>query len=531
MRDRSRKNQVTASLLGAAVALLTGCGSTVQQTSAAQGDPGLGGSTGASSPGTSGTESLGSTGATGSSTGTDAVSGTSTSGGSAGGSTGSTSGELTGGTTGTSGASGSSGTGATSGSTGTPTTRPLKIGVTAFDYSALAATFGVAAPTGDQFAAWKNLIAYINKHGGLAGRQVQADYYKMDGAAADQASTVAAGCTHFTQDHKVDVVMTVGVNDVQGFAECLLKHGIPQFDSGQYVEDATQTARTPNQFTNAALAHDRMAATLMKVAITRGWLTKKDVLGVVHQVCAVDTRVYQKSIVPAMKAAGIRVVEATTNCINGNADIGAAAGQLQNAVLKFRSEGVTQVTMPGAPEGAAILLFSQSASQQKYYPGYLLTSNSFAYDNSNSSGGTWPQDELKGMKGISFSPILDVGLKAPTTPKQAKAQAACRVMDPTVADAKASSQPTAAYSFFYGICDSFRLLDIMLKTTRGAVSVGGFADAYAQAANSIASAKLYDGTFATQSGRRDGAATVVPFSYKQNGCKCMSFDGAPVSSQ
>lgn len=519
MRARPRTTHRTAALIGAAALLLSACGSTVQVSGTAVPDQGLGGQPGAVSGTTGGGTDGGATGAAlgAGSTGSSGPGTTGTSAGGIGGTTG------TGGTTGVGGSSGS-----TPAESGSAVTGPLKIGVALVDYSAIAASFGVAAGTTDPFAAWKHIISALNKRGGFGGRKIVADYYKIDGAASDAASAMQAACTHFAQDVKAQIVMTVGVNDAQGFSQCLLKYGITQFDSGQYVEDATQLAKTPNQFTNGALGHDRMAATLLKVAVARGWITKKDKLGVVYQQCPVDTRVYQRQILPAMKAAGIPVVGFATNCLRGNADIGAAASQMQSAVLRFQAEGVTQVTMPGAPEGAAILLFSQGANQQRYYPGYLLTSNSFAYDNSQ---GNWPAAQLTKMRGIGFSPLLDVGLKAPTTPRQAQAQAACKKLDPTAGDAAASSQPTTTFTFFYAVCDTFQLLGTMLRGSNGQVSVSTFARLYPDAAGNTASAKLYDGTFATQGGRRDGAGTAVPFSYKSSGCKCMSFDGAPVSTQ
>ena len=517
MRARPRGLQVIGVALAAV--LLAGCGSTVQQSGSAalpgqvlgeaSGELGLGTSEGgdgltAPVPGGGTAVGGGSAGAVGVAPGTT--------GGSGGGAA---------------GAPGSSGGASSGSSTGGAVTRPLKIGVTVVDFSALASSFGVAAATTDPYAPWKRIITHLNKTGGLGGRLIEAEYYSIDGAASNSAGEIQAACIHFAQDRKVEIVLSVGVNDSKGFSQCLLKYGIPQFDSGQYVEDAPQLAKTPNQFTNGALAHDRMASTLMQVALSRGWLSTKDKLGVLTQECPVDNRVYDKQIVPAMKKAGIPVIRATTNCLEGNADIGAAASQIQGAVLRFRSEGVTQVTMLGAPEGAGILLFTQNASQQKYYPGYLLTSNAFAHDNSQ---GNWPADQLSKMKGIGFSPLLDVGLKAPTTPRQVQAQAACKEMDPTTGDSGSASQPTAVLTFFYAICDTFQLLKGILGASRGQVGIPTFVDLYPRVISSTPSAKLYDGTFAGD-GRRDGARTVVPFSYKPTGCRCMSFDGGAVPTQ
>lgn len=512
MTKRSRMGLLTASLAAASTLALSSCGTTVQ-TSSTQGirqglsDPGSASGTGTTGDG----ESLGATGSPGDGTSGSAT-GTST--------TGST------GMTSTGGGGTAAGAGAISRSTSgreTRTSGPIKVGVVMVDFSKLAATFGVQASNQDIFAAHKKMFAYLNAHGGLAGRKIEPVYYRIDGAAADNASAFNAACAYVTQDHKVDVVLSFDIDNFQGFSRCLLKYGIPQIDGGQYTTDGPDTATTPNLFTPDALAHDRFASLLVKTAVARGWLTSKDVLGVVTQDCAVDNRVYDKVIVPATKAAGVKVLRSAVKCINGAGDIGTASSQISSTVLRFRSEGVTHVTLLGAPEGAGVLLFAQAASQQKYYPGYLLTSNSFA--DGNSKGTTWPADQLDKMKGIGWSPILDTGLKAKTTPRQAQAQGLCKTMDPTRAGADSSSDPNSVTTAFYGICDTVRLLEAMLKASAGAASVQALASAYQRVAEGLASAKLTDARFTSKGGRRDGAALVAPFSYKASGCRCFTYDG------
>jgi hypothetical protein len=513
VRDRRGKGQLTAVALWASALLLAGCGTTVQQQS--QADAGLGGvSAGAPSTDPRGTLV---SGGDGEGQAPGAISGQP---GSAG----------TGGPSTQNGASGSQ-VGSPSRATGAATTRPITVGVVLGDPTKLAAAFGIQAKAQDIFASYKAMFAYLNKHGGLAGRQIRPVYYAIDAAAADMNSAFQAACTYVTEDHPVEVVISIDIGNAHGFAQCVGQKGIPQFDGGQYTADAPDTRLTPNLFTPEAFAHDRTATALVHNAVDRGWITKKDTLGVVVMDCPVDNRVYDHQTAPAARAAGIKFEKATFNCINGNADIGSAASQIASVVLKFRTDGVTHVTLLSAPEGGATLFFMQAASQQKYYPTYLISSNAFAYNNSGGGGqGTWPEDQLAKVKGISWSPLLDVGPLAKPDSLQAKAQAACNAMDPTQGNAKGSTYPTQATNVFFEECDTILLFRGLFRASRGSGAVPALSSVYPQVAEHLLSAKLTRARFTSKNGRRDGAAFITPFSYKTSGCRCFSFDGAPVAT-
>jgi hypothetical protein len=514
--DRRRQGPLTTAALCASALLLAGCGSTVQQQSrAAQVAPGSGDvSAGTPSTGEGVTPVVG--GAAGQAPG--AISGAPASVG-----------------TGTPGVNdGGSGpqVGSPSLSGGSATTRPISVGVVLGDPTKLAAAFGIQAKAQDIFASYKAMFAYLNKRGGFGGRQIRPVYYAIDAASADMNSAIQAACTYVTQDHPVEVVFSIDIGNSHGFAQCVGRKGIPQFDGGQYTADAPDTRLTPNLFTPEAFAHDLTATALIRNAADRGWITNKDTLGVVVMDCPIDNRVYDRQTAPAAKAAGIKVVKASFNCLNGNADIGTAASQIASVVLRFRSEGVTHVTLLSAPEGGATLFFMQAASQQKYYPPYLISSNAFAYNNSGGGGqATWPQDELAKVKGISWSPLLDVGPLAKPDALQAKAQAACNAMDPTQGGAKGSTYPAQATNVFFEECDTILLFQGLLTASQGSAVVSALSSVYAQVTEHRLSAKLTKARFASKGGRRDGAAYITPFSYKASGCRCFSYDGTPVATE
>jgi ABC-type branched-subunit amino acid transport system substrate-binding protein len=115
---------------------------------------------------------------------------------------------------------------------GTQSKRPIKLGVTEIDASALAAIFGVNGEVPDTP---KAIVDYLNKHGGVGGRQLAAVYYKAD-SAADSSTSGQRACAKFTEDNRVDVVIDSLGNDV--LSACLLQKGVAVFTTSNWALDS-----------------------------------------------------------------------------------------------------------------------------------------------------------------------------------------------------------------------------------------------------------------------------------------------------
>ena len=68
---------------------------------------------------------------------------------------------------------------------------PVRLGIMMTDFNKAAAAFGFSGEAVDTFKGFKDMVRYLNQHGGLNGRTIQPDYYALDGAAT--SGSTAAG--------------------------------------------------------------------------------------------------------------------------------------------------------------------------------------------------------------------------------------------------------------------------------------------------------------------------------------------------
>jgi hypothetical protein len=500
-------------LLVPALAMLVGCGTTVplanQSGSGLPGDaPWPGGTVSSGTAGPDGASGSGSTG-------------TATSGGSYG--TGASSGSSP-------GSGGVPSPGVSQPGAAAPRSSPIKLGVVVPDASALLAAFGAKGPS-DLFAAYRAQIDYLNAHGGIAGRKIQPVYVRTDATAQDGPSEAQKACAAMTQDHKVDVVLAaVQVSDV--FLSCLNKRGVSSFDLTPWVADQVQLAQHPNLFAVNAIAEDRYARALIEVSLARGVLKSGDTLGVLTEDCVWGPRVYSTVVVPLAKRHGVKTATATFKCaqsLSGEA-VAAAASETQQAVLKFRSAGVTHVIVLTAGEGFVVVQFQNNASGQQYYPKYLITTNAFPYNNGRRDGAVmFKSDALPNMSGIGFKPLIDIGDRArPAAPAQAAVQAACRQMDPAMGGAKADTGKThhQTEDAFYVLCDTVLTLKAVLEANGVRYGIDDLRRGFRQVIATRASAAVVGGTYAPAGDRPDGIGAVRPFVWNAD-VNGFSYVGSP----
>jgi hypothetical protein len=496
------------------LASLAACGTTVplqsQRTEVPGGIGGAGlsgdGSTsGSAAPGTSG--SLAAGGATG------GISGSTGSG---------TSGGASSGTSGGTGDFGSTGVSLKPGA-------PISVGVAAPNYAAIAVALGANPDATDPFIGYKKMFAKINSAGGYSGHKVNAIYYNADGAAASADSEASKACAYFTQDHHVDIVISDQYY-VEGFLSCLQRKNIAVLETTRWAYDKQLMAQHPNWFPLDGMAEDRYIAALLEVESQVGVLTSKDHVGVLMPDCAGERRVYSTTIQPLAKKIGFTVEQATTACAGGASDIAQASNQIQAAVLKFRSDGVTKVMAMTGAEGFYLILFTRNASQQKWYPGYMLSSNAFPFSNTDTSSPvSFAADSFPHMTGVGYIPILDTGDRGfkPFNAAQGAVQAQCRKYDPTLLGWSSDSGKRRwekAY-FFYAGCDVVTMLGRIVATTGAHLALPAVIQAYTQILPTAAGAAVAGGRYSAPGGRRDGVGQVAPFAWN-TGCACFANTGA-----
>ncbi|MFN2537529.1 MAG: ABC transporter substrate-binding protein [Mycobacteriales bacterium] len=407
--------------------------------------------------------------------------------------------------------SGSTATGSAPASPRGITRTTISLGIlTSNGYNGLASSAGLKGSSlGDQVAIAKSIVAYINSHGGIAGRKVVPVYYDINvGRYTSQESAEAAtACAKFTQDSHVYAVAALVAWGNRDFYKCLAKHGVVaaavEFSTRSMLRALPETLYVPSD-----LNYTRGLADAVDALTSAGWFGAKPKVGAV----GVDTPDSRDSIenglLPALRKHGISPATAPVYLRPG---MDGSSGY-SNGVLRMRTAHVDHVMFG---QGASLLLFAEQAQSQGYYPRYMVDSRS-------SPGGTLqntlPARTLQGAMGLGWMPTLDnsewSSIKTPGRSRCTKAS-------------KASGQDltqagTAVVA--YWACDQiFFIQDAVSRATT--LTNPGFRAAAESLGSSFAPAATFTSAFAV--GRlHDGAS-----SYRLNAfidsCSCFKYVTGP----
>ena len=408
---------------------------------------------------------------------------------------------------------------------------PIRLGITVPDTAALASAFG--REPNDASLWFKKVVAYVNKNGGVAGRQINATYHKAD-VAEDGGTAGQKACTAFTQDTKVDFVVNAGVIG-DTFPACLAKAGVSVLETSIWASDAADERRFPNRFSAHALRIDRQMASVLSVSAQRGTLKRGDTLGVLVEDCPRGARIMKSVVEPQAQKLGVTVVQGTHKCVeNLAADIGPVTNDIQRETLRFRQSGVTHVIVLSFAEAFGVAQFTQNASQQRYYPKYLVTSNAYPFGNSQSDAIIKiSQDALPNISGAGYLPLLDVGnLATAENPAQEAQQARCKAADPGlgISESEEGSGRYFARATYYAACDSIYVTKALLEANGVRYATGDVTQGFRTALSGkrLGASALGGGYFGAAAGRLDGVGFVRPFQYDTRR-KAFVYVGGPIA--
>ncbi|HVE98319.1 MAG TPA: hypothetical protein VNA12_03985 [Mycobacteriales bacterium] len=325
---------------------------------------------------------------------------------------------------------GSSGGGAPGGSRGTSsgavrhgvgvTAKEIFIGIGyTTDAEQANRALGVEVSQGDTKANAEAIIADINERGGVAGRKLVPVFHAYEAQSAQTgAQQDQAACSRYTEDNKVFAVMGDGYSDT--LRACLLKAGVLQVVGGQlYAAERETFDANPQMFNLGAPMQDRwfkaLTPALVRLGYFGGWDTAagapapgKANVGVLAFDQPMWTKPVPRVLLPALAAAGHPVAPDNVVYIHApesNAEIGAAAAEIQNAVLRFQQNRVTHVVLLDTT-GGLTLLFASAARNQQYYPRYGVGTTSglqALYDL-----GALTDREVNGAAGVGWDPYIDL---------------------------------------------------------------------------------------------------------------------------
>ena len=362
-----------------------------------------------------------------------------------------------------------------------PTTGPLKVGI-------LYAVNDAAAPAGinngNTFTPDRvvhALVASFNGSGGIDGRHIEPVYAGLHSYNDDYEQQINAACATFTQDNHVAVVLTNAGYYSEQLLACLSKASVPLI-SGDYAgADRQDAARYPGFLAPTTLVGEDRESSVVEHLAASGWLTHADRVGVIIENCAIDNRIYENGLAPALNRAGVPVASTfETQCFQSIQDFGAETSQMSNAVVQFRSRNVDRVmVVSAAAEANLVFAFSEVADSQHWYPGYALSSVAIPEVLAQNAAPT----QMEHMRGVGWLPVLDSQDRRQDQPDAAARDCLRRMQKEGV-----QPQSNTDDAFVYEPCDTFRLLDAIARATNGEVSLAGVMRGERSIADSFVSA-------------------------------------------
>ncbi|WP_433382730.1 ABC transporter substrate-binding protein [Actinoplanes sp. CA-142083] len=269
------------------------------------------------------------------------------------------------------------------------------------DLSKTASLTGFKDPdVGDPRKQVEALATYVNAHGGIAGRKLDAVYENYE-ASADSPAAETTLCSKITQDDKAFAVVLTG--QLQSNARpCYAQRRTLMLDATLIANDqGTFTSLAPYLWTGSYPEYTAFATSFLDVLGREKFFGGRSVAGIVAADSPANRAVYEKVVTPALKKLG---VAGTVGWID-TTDLGTLNTGLNQAAVNFRGKSIDRVFFLG---GARIApFFMTTAAAQNFTARYGVST----FDNPSfmvANPGTIPPGALKGMVGIGFAPALDV---------------------------------------------------------------------------------------------------------------------------
>jgi hypothetical protein len=295
---------------------------------------------------------------------------------------------------------GSGGDGPAATVTGPTASGPVEIGIAYKEgLEQVGQSAGVKISTADSKAVFDALVDEINKTGGLAGRKIRPVYVVTPTNSSETLAQLdQEKCVAWTEDHHVVAVATGG-----GFTEvlpsCLQKKGVPFLFVTNGVTEKRAYERYPLMHTLYPGQY-RATGPWVEQLWAHGWFNAPGIkIGVLRYDQPDQTRIQKDILEPALKRHGLTVT--ADAAINNSASDGGVSA-VQNALLNFRSKGVTHLVNVD-PDGNIALVGMKIAESNSYRPKWALTSYVLPYVQQINN-----QSQLAGSAGIGWAPTIDV---------------------------------------------------------------------------------------------------------------------------
>lgn len=377
--------------------------------------------------------------------------------------------------------------------------------------AAVAGAFGAKGVASGDFAPEvRAIFAYINAHGGVAGRAIVPVIQYTDVTQGAYDAQAQATCSYFTTDNRVFAVAQL-VNDQSIILpSCLADHHVALLDAQQSL---TYDRQAIMEFAGAYYSPDRLTLDryggVIKALGQQGYFDRGAKIGLVIYDLPQYRRMVDQAAKPALAALGLSLADTyalppptSTSAIT---DLSA---QIQNAILRFKGERINHVIF-AVGETSVPFLWMPAAESQGYRPRYGLTSSelpNFLQQND-------PPTQLARAVAVGWNRVADLGSSQSWNDTSQIRQCVDAVR------ATGMTDPSVEYEVG---CDPFFLLQAALNSAtivsisglRSAVDHLGAAFQYAGAPGTSFGPNQYDGI---------GAYRDLPF---VGACACFEYSGS-----
>ena len=314
-------------------------------------------------------------------------------------------------------AGGSTGSAEVKGSTATgghtaSTTKPFTLGIYKSQTGNAASAFGVKIPdvTPEELQA---LVAWINAHGGMGGRQVKPELFVNDPTIGSFDSQAQEACAHFSEDKKVDAVISGALGATDVLPACLAQHKTPLVWSNPHmVTNAFSDPILEYLYRPAGPNGDRLAFAV-DVLANAGFFKPGAKIALAHYDNGAANFVARKIYEPALRRHGLTVTfDFAMSDAKSAGQAADSSAEASAAVLQMKRLGVDHVLFVPS-DGGIPLLFLVAAESQNYRPRYGMTT----FDNPFFLSTNIPAAQLKDAQVVGWSVATDTDQTHDPRPK------------------------------------------------------------------------------------------------------------------
>ncbi|MGH2685177.1 MAG: hypothetical protein ACRDJP_06915 [Actinomycetota bacterium] len=388
--------------------------------------------------------------------------------------------------------------------------------------SANQAAFGTPLDV-DARKPYNAMIKEVNAAGGILGRDIEPIYYEFSAATTARPidQQAQAACAHWTQDHEVFFMLA---SDASGILqECAHKAGAvhPMAIGSALPEEFT---KFPHYVEMAGLNFIRSGDVTITGLANGGYFEGTPRIGIILWDHPAYRDALDRGYLPALRGKGFDLATEPAYITPPQQfnDLAATSADVNSAVLRFQTQGITHVMILAGPAGLCSgaclesLVLNRSKSQG-YYPRYGFNANNLPV--AGQQAGLYPNDQLRRSVAVEWS-ALDEGTDEGWKTNQARESCYALMRKHGVPLENANQKGYASFA-----CDQFRFIQLVIGKMDGAPLN---ADNFMVGVNKVGGSFASINAFATNitAKQHDGVAAARNMSF-QDGCECYKWTTQP----